>query len=120
MLDELREVAGDRLTLVPVTPALQLQREDEPRRACTRPGNDCVFLNDDVEVISEGWLEQLVAPLDEPDVGLTGAKLYFSDDTVQHAGHAYAAATTCTRSGTCRATPTGRSAPSSSTVRPAA
>ena len=47
-------------------------------------------LNDDVEVISDGWLEQLVAPLDEPDVGLTGCRLYFSDETVQHAGHAYA------------------------------
>jgi GT2 family glycosyltransferase len=49
-----------------------------------------VFLNDDVEVISDAWLEQLVAPLDEPDVGMTGARLYFSDETVQHAGHAYA------------------------------
>ncbi len=52
-------------------------------------GERLVFLNDDVEVISDGWLEQLVAPLDEPDVGMTGARLYFSDDTVQHAGHAY-------------------------------
>ena len=53
-------------------------------------GDRLVFLNDDMEVISDGWLEQLVAPLDEPDVGLTGARLYFSDDTVQHAGHSYA------------------------------
>jgi len=58
---------------------------------CLRASGDrLVFLNDDVEVISDGWLEQLVAPLNEPDVGLTGARLYFSDATVQHAGHAYA------------------------------
>ena len=30
-----------------------------------------------------------MGPLDEPDVGLTGAKLYFSDSSIQHAGHGY-------------------------------
>jgi GT2 family glycosyltransferase len=40
-------------------------------------------------VTSEGWLENLVAPLDDPRVGMTGAKLYFADSTVQHACHAY-------------------------------
>ncbi|MBD3926647.1 glycosyltransferase [Nocardioides cavernae] len=88
VLDQLREVAGDRLVLVPF---------DAPFNFSTKmnlgvshaSGDRVVFLNDDVEAISDGWLEQLVAPLDEDDVGLTGAKLYFSDQTVQHAGHAY-------------------------------
>ncbi len=48
-----------------------------------------MLLNDDVELISDRWLENLVAPLDDPDVGMTGAKLYFSSDTIQHAGHCY-------------------------------
>jgi GT2 family glycosyltransferase len=52
-------------------------------------GERLVFLNDDVEVLSDRWLENLVGPLDEPDVGLTGAKLYFSDSSIQHAGHGY-------------------------------
>ena len=52
-------------------------------------GDRFVLLNDDMEVISDRWLENLVAPLDEPDVGMTGAKLFFSSDTIQHAGHCY-------------------------------
>lgn len=88
VLDQLREVAGDRLVLVPF---------DAPFNFSTKinlgvshaSGDRIVFLNDDVEAISQGWLEQLVAPLDEPDVGLTGSKLYYADQTVQHAGHAY-------------------------------
>lgn len=88
VLDQLREVAGDRLVLV---------RYDVPFNFSTKmnlgvshaSGERIVFLNDDVEAISQGWLEQLVAPLDEPDVGLAGSKLYYADQTVQHAGHAY-------------------------------
>jgi GT2 family glycosyltransferase len=49
-----------------------------------------VLLNDDVEVISDGWLEELVGPvIQESDVGMTGARLHFSDMTLQHAGHQY-------------------------------
>jgi GT2 family glycosyltransferase len=53
-------------------------------------GDRIVLLNDDVEVISDRWLEELVAPLDESDVGMTGAKLYFGNNTIQHVGHRYA------------------------------
>lgn len=88
VLRELREVAGDKLVLVRFTRPFNYS--EKMNVGCLRASGDrLVFLNDDVEVISDGWLEQLVAPLDEPDVGLTGARLYFSDDTVQHAGHAY-------------------------------
>jgi GT2 family glycosyltransferase len=89
VLAELREVAGDKLTLERFTRPFNYS--EKMNVGCLRASGDrLVFLNDDVEVISPGWLEQLVAPLDEPDVGLTGARLYFSDATVQHAGHAYA------------------------------
>ena len=89
VLAELREVAGDKLTLERFTRPFNYS--EKMNVGCLRAsGERLVFLNDDVEVISQGWLEQLVAPLDEPDVGLTGARLYFSDATVQHAGHAYA------------------------------
>jgi GT2 family glycosyltransferase len=43
--------------------------------AVAATGERLVLLNDDVEVISERWLENLVAPLDDPRVGMTGAKL---------------------------------------------
>jgi O-antigen biosynthesis protein len=89
VLTELRKVAGDKLVLVRFTRPFNYS--EKMNVGCLRASGDrLVFLNDDVEVISDGWLEQLVAPLDEPDVGLTGARLYFSDATVQHAGHAYA------------------------------
>lgn len=46
-----------------------------------------VLLNNDVEV-RPNWLTELVRPLhDQPDIGITGAKLYFPDGrTLQHAG----------------------------------
>ena len=89
VLTELREIAGDKLVLELFTRPFNYS--EKMNVGCLRAtGDRLVFLNDDVEVISSGWLEQLVAPLDESDVGLTGAKLCFSDNTIQHAGHAYA------------------------------
>ncbi len=52
-------------------------------------GEIILLLNDDIRVVSERFLETLVAPLDERGVGMTGAFLVFEDDTVQHAGHWY-------------------------------
>ena len=43
-------------------------------------------MNNDVEVITENWLEELLSNCQRPDVGIVGAKLYYPDDTVQHAG----------------------------------
>ncbi len=45
-----------------------------------------VLLNNDVEVISPDWLTQMVAWAVQPEIGCVGAKLYYPDDTVQHAG----------------------------------
>lgn len=49
-------------------------------------GEYLVLLNNDTEVISETWLEELLGCSMRPDVGITGARLYYGDDTVQHAG----------------------------------
>ena len=89
VLDELREIAGDRLTLVPLRRGPFNYSRKMNLGVLHARGDHLVLLNDDLEAISEGWLEQLVAPLLEPDVGMTGGKLYFSNDTIQHAGHAY-------------------------------
>jgi GT2 family glycosyltransferase/glycosyltransferase involved in cell wall biosynthesis len=45
-----------------------------------------VFVNNDIEVISPGWLGELVAQALRPGVGAVGAKLYYPDRTIQHAG----------------------------------
>jgi glycosyltransferase involved in cell wall biosynthesis len=44
------------------------------------------LVNNDVEVISPDWLSEMVSLALRPEVGCVGAKLYFSNDTVQHAG----------------------------------
>lgn len=49
-------------------------------------GEHILLLNNDVEIINEDWLEQMVMFSQRSDVGAVGVKLYYSDDTVQHAG----------------------------------
>lgn len=44
------------------------------------------LINNDIEVISPDWLEQMVWHVVRPDVGAVGAMLYYPDDTIQHAG----------------------------------
>ena len=45
-----------------------------------------VFLNDDTEIITAGWLRELVSLAIQPGVGAVGAILYYPDDRIQHAG----------------------------------
>ena len=66
--------------------AVQLQREVQPRRGELARATSWCCSTTTCEVISDGCLVHLVAPLDEPGVGMTGAKLYFADSTIQHAG----------------------------------
>ena len=49
-------------------------------------GTVLCLLNNDTEVISPDWLEELVGNLLQKRVGVAGAKLYFPDGRVQHAG----------------------------------
>jgi glycosyltransferase involved in cell wall biosynthesis len=49
-------------------------------------GEYVVVLNDDVEVISADWLESMFRVCQQQDVGAVGAKLFFENLTIQHAG----------------------------------
>lgn len=49
-------------------------------------GELILFLNNDVEVLSDRWMEELVANTQRPEVGITGVKLLYPDGTIQHAG----------------------------------
>jgi glycosyltransferase involved in cell wall biosynthesis len=49
-------------------------------------GDIFLFLNNDTEVMEEGWLQEIVSQLQRPRVGIVGAKLLYPDHTVQHAG----------------------------------
>lgn len=49
-------------------------------------GEYLLLLNNDVEVISHDWLEEMLMFVQRDDVGAVGAKLYYPNDTIQHAG----------------------------------
>ncbi|MFT4262302.1 MAG: glycosyltransferase [Nocardioides sp.] len=88
VLDQLKAVAGDRLVLVRFAEPFNYSRKMNAG-VLASSGERLVLLNDDVEFRSPGWTQELLAPLDEPDVGATGGKLYFEDSTIQHVGLAW-------------------------------
>lgn len=49
-------------------------------------GEHLVLLNNDIEIISPGWIEALLEHSQRSDVGAVGAKLYYPDGIVQHGG----------------------------------
>lgn len=49
-------------------------------------GEYIVLLNNDIEFITQDWIEQMLMYAQRPDVGICGAKLYFPDRSIQHAG----------------------------------
>lgn len=49
-------------------------------------GEVLCLLNNDTEVISPDWLEEMVGHLVQGKVGIVGAKLYYPDGRVQHGG----------------------------------
>jgi len=51
---------------------------------CTSPY--LLFLNDDTEGISEGWMDAMLELAARPEVGAVGAKLLYPDGRIQHAG----------------------------------
>jgi GT2 family glycosyltransferase len=54
--------------------------------AAQAKGELLLFLNNDTEAINPDWLEAMVKLAVQPGVGAVGAKLYYADDTIQHAG----------------------------------
>lgn len=49
-------------------------------------GELVLLLNNDMQVITKGWLEELASQAARPEIGCVGAMLYYPDDTIQHAG----------------------------------
>jgi GT2 family glycosyltransferase len=49
-------------------------------------GDFLLFLNNDTEVISPDWLEEMLGHAQRPEVGAVGAKLLFPNGTIQHGG----------------------------------
>lgn len=49
-------------------------------------GEYLLLLNNDTEIIGNHCLEEMLGYCMLPDVGAVGARLYYNDDTIQHAG----------------------------------
>lgn len=49
-------------------------------------GDYILLLNNDTQVITVNWMEELLMYAQRQDVGAVGAKLYYGDKTIQHAG----------------------------------
>lgn len=49
-------------------------------------GEYLLFLNNDTEVIEPSWMEELLGRCSQQDAGIVGARLFYGDGTIQHAG----------------------------------
>jgi GT2 family glycosyltransferase len=49
-------------------------------------GKQLIFLNNDIEIITPNWIEEMLMYCQRDDVGAVGCKLYFSNRSIQHAG----------------------------------
>lgn len=49
-------------------------------------GEHVVLLNNDTEIITPNWIEEMLYFSQREDVGAVGAKLYYPDNRIQHAG----------------------------------
>ena len=73
---------------------VRILRDDGPfnfsainnRAAKQASGEILALVNNDVEVITPGWLREAVSLAVRKETGCVGAKLYYSDNTIQHAG----------------------------------
>jgi GT2 family glycosyltransferase len=60
--------------------------------AAVRADGEClIVLNDDLEMITPNWVQELIGHALDSTVGAVGGMYYFEDDTIQHAGVACAA-----------------------------
>lgn len=75
-------------------PSVTVLRDDGPfnysalnNRAVRQARGQLIgLINNDIEVISADWLDEMVALALQPTVGAVGARLWFPDDRLQHGG----------------------------------
>lgn len=88
VITRLEELCGDRLRLVLWDAPFNFSAKMN-RGAVAASGDYLLLLNDDVEVVTDDWIETLLGLAQQRGVGIVGAQLYFEDSTVQHAGQIY-------------------------------
>jgi glycosyltransferase involved in cell wall biosynthesis len=82
---EMQEIAGNKLRIVPYKRPFNYSEKINAGAIASR-GEYLLMLNDDMEVISPDWIERLLMYARQPGIGAVGAKLFFGDGRIQHAG----------------------------------
>ncbi|MDF1606176.1 glycosyltransferase [Nocardioides sp. YIM 152315] len=85
VLDRLRTLAGDRLVLLAYDRPFNFSEKCN-LGVLAATSDLLLLLNDDTEIVSDNFVPDLVAPLLEDGVGMTGAHLMFADTSYQHVG----------------------------------
>jgi len=75
-------------------PRIQILRDNRPfnysilnNTAARRARGDLLcLLNNDTEVLSRDWLQQMASLAIRPEIGAVGARLWYPNDTLQHGG----------------------------------
>ena len=49
-------------------------------------GDVICLMNNDIEILTLDWMEEMLSYACQPDIGCVGARLWFPDDRLQHAG----------------------------------
>jgi glycosyltransferase involved in cell wall biosynthesis/LmbE family N-acetylglucosaminyl deacetylase len=73
---------------------IRLLRDDSPfnysalnnKAVAIANGSLLCLLNNDIEVINADWLDEMVSHALRPEIGAVGARLWYPNDTLQHAG----------------------------------
>ena len=88
VIAELEALCGDKLRLVLWDAPFNFSAKMN-RGAVAAKGDYLLLLNDDVEVVTDDWIETMLGLAQQDGVGIVGAELFFEDSTVQHAGQIY-------------------------------
>lgn len=85
----LTTLCGNQLVWVPYDQPFNFSDKINKGRAAA--SGDCLLLlNDDMQLLTPTFVEELVGLAMEPGVGAVGAKLLLADGRLQHIGHRYA------------------------------
>ncbi len=88
ILQELRDIAGDRLRLVPFTGSFNFSAKINLGAVRSR-GEHLLLLNDDIEVDTPDWIERMVMYSERDEIGAVGGRLLWGDTRLQHVGIAF-------------------------------
>ncbi len=83
--EDLKKDHGDKITIVTYEGAFNYSAVNN-LGVKHASGEYILLLNNDTEVITVNWIEELLMYAQREDVGAVGGKLYYENKTIQHAG----------------------------------